>query len=101
MFKKENPSEISSDNDKTFNFNYEIDISQKKDKTVDGFKEEGFDFEAFPDLKDDKTNKSEKTSNKKFLPSELIKKSEDSYMIANENMLEMDQMKRKGGSVIE
>ena len=62
---------------------------------------EGFDFEAFPDLKDDKTNKSEKTSNKKFLPSELIKKSEDSYMIANENMLEMDQMKRKGGSVIE
>lgn len=56
--KKENNSDASSENDKTFNFNYEIDISQKKDKTVDGFKDEGYEFDAFPDFKDDKTNKS-------------------------------------------
>ena len=36
MFKKESNDE-NSENDKTsFNFSYEIDISQKKDKTIDG-----------------------------------------------------------------
>jgi hypothetical protein len=54
-------------------------------------------------MKDDKTNKSEKTTNKKILSSEVWKKSEESSLIPPEHMIDLDRKKleRKGGSMMD
>lgn len=76
---KEKSAEASSEGDRTFDFKFQIDISDRKGKTGETFKQEsgsGLEFEDFKDFRDDnRTLKSEIHSQKKWLPSELVKRS--------------------------
>lgn len=57
---KEKSAEGSSEGDRTFDFKYKIDLSDRRGKTGETFKQQsGFDFEDFKDFRDDnKTQKS-------------------------------------------
>lgn len=101
MFRRDSHSE-SSDNDKTFNFNYEIDIDKKKGGETFN-KEEGFDFNDFPDLREDRSQKSYITSQRKILPSELVRRSEDNDSSRMVDTIEYSGKKKggAGGSFIE
>ena len=69
MFRQESNSEVSS-NEKTFDFNYKLDISNRKGHTGENFTaQDGFDIDDFGDFREDRTQKSEITTNRKVLPS--------------------------------
>ena len=55
-----------------------MEISGRKGRTGENFyQQEGFEFEDFGDLQDGRTQKSEITSHKKWLPSEFNKRSDE------------------------
>ena len=58
-----------------------------------------YDFGDFPDFREDRSQRSYITSQKRYLPSDIIKKSEDNDSF-HDNNTEFSGRK-KGGSVIE
>lgn len=58
-----------------------MEISGRKGRTGENFNaQEGFEFDDFGDLREDRTQKSEITSHKKWLPSDIVKRSDDNSM---------------------
>ena len=64
--KKSMSDSHSSDNENTFNFNLELDMTNnKKERTGENFFRKEYNFEDFQNQGDEKTFKSEKTEYRK------------------------------------